>query len=35
MVRIVDDNLFEVEVTCGGDHILFNNKGEYVGKVKE
>lgn len=34
MVRIVDDTLFEVEVTCGGDRILFNNKGQYVGKSK-
>ena len=34
MVRIVDDTLFEVEVTCGGDRILFNNKGHYVGKSK-
>lgn len=35
MVRIADDNLFDVEVTCGGDHFLINSKGEYVGKVKE
>ncbi len=32
MVRIVDDTLFEVEVTGGGDRLLFNNKGQYVGK---
>lgn len=32
MVRIVDDNLFEAEVTYGGERILFNNKGQYVGK---
>ena len=35
MVRMADDNLFDVEVTCGGDHFLINSKGEYVGKVKE
>lgn len=35
MVRIVDDNLFDVEVTCGGDHILINGKGQYVGKAEE
>lgn len=34
MVRIVDDNLFDVEVTCNGDHILFNSKGQYVGKAE-
>lgn len=32
MIRLVDDNLFEAEVTCGGDRILINNKGEFVGK---
>ena len=32
MVRMVDENLFEVEVDCGGDRILFNNKGQVVGK---
>ena len=35
MVRMADDNLFDVEVTCGGDHILFNSKGQYVGKAEE
>ena len=30
MVRIVNENLFEVEVTYGGDRILFNAKGEIV-----
>ena len=32
MVRMVDENLFEAEVTCGGERILFNKKGECVGK---
>ena len=32
MVRIVNENLFEAEVTYGGDRILFNTKGEIVGK---
>ncbi|MBR4564118.1 MAG: WG repeat-containing protein [Paludibacteraceae bacterium] len=32
MVRMVNENLFEAEVTCGGDHILINSKGQYVGK---
>ena len=31
MVRMVDENLFEVEVTCEGDRILFDRKGQYVG----
>ena len=31
MVRMVDDHLFEAEVSFGGDRILFNDKGEYVG----
>ena len=32
MVRMVDDNLFEVEVTSEGDRILFDSKGQYVGE---
>ena len=32
---MADDNLFDVEVTCGGDHILINSKGQYVGKAEE
>jgi len=32
MVRNVDDTRFEVEVTCGGDRILFNTKGQPIGK---
>ena len=32
MIRIVDDNLFEVEVTCNGNRILLDSKGQYVGK---
>lgn len=32
MVRMVNENLFEAEVTCGGDHILLDNKGRRVGK---
>ena len=32
MVNMVDDNLFEVEVSSGGDRILFDRKGQYVGK---
>ena len=32
MVRMVDENLFEVVVSCGGDRILFDHKGRYVGK---
>ena len=32
MVYIVNDHLFEAEVTYGGDRILFDNKGRYVGK---
>ena len=31
-VRIVNDHLFEVEVTSGGERLLFNTKGQYVGK---
>ena len=31
MVRMVDDDLFDVEVTCDGDHILINSKGQIVG----
>ena len=32
MVRMVNEHLFEVEVSCCGDKILFNTKGQYVGK---
>ena len=32
MVRMVDEDIFEVEVSCGGDRILFDRKGRYVGK---
>ena len=32
MVRIINDNLFEAEVTYDGDRFLFNNKGQYIGK---
>lgn len=32
MVRMVDDEIFEVEVSPGGDRILFDRKGRYVGK---
>lgn len=32
MVRMVDEELFEVEVSSGGDRILFDHKGRYVGK---
>ena len=32
MVRMVNENLFEVEVTCGGERILFNNRGQHIGK---
>lgn len=32
MVRMVDDDHFDIEVTCGGDHILLNNKGQVIGK---
>ena len=32
MVWMVDDNLFEAEVTYRGESILFDNKGRYVGK---
>jgi len=32
MVWMVDDNLFEAEVACGGDRILFDRKGQYIGK---
>lgn len=32
MVRMVNEHLFEVEVTYGGDRILINDKGQYVGK---
>ena len=31
MVRIVDDNLFDVEVSYEGEHILINSKGQIVG----
>lgn len=34
MVRIVDESLFEVETTYGGERILINAKGQYVGKSK-
>ena len=33
LVRIVNNNLFEVEDTYGGDRLLFNTKGQYVGKA--
>lgn len=32
MVRIVNDTLFEAEVSSGGERILINSKGQYVGK---
>lgn len=32
MVYIVNDHLFEVEVTYGGDRLLYDNKGQYAGK---
>ena len=32
MVWMVDENLFEVEVRSGGDRILIDRKGQYVGK---
>ena len=32
MVRMVDEDLFEVEVSCDGDRILFDRTGQYVGK---
>lgn len=32
MVRIVDDNLFEAELTCNGDRILIDRNGQFVGK---
>ena len=32
MVRMVNEHLFEVEVTYGGDRILINDKGQFVGK---
>lgn len=31
-VRLVNDDLFEVEVTCGSEHLLYDTKGRYVGK---
>lgn len=34
MVRIVNDHLFEVEITCGGERILINAQGQYAGKSK-
>ena len=33
MVYLVDDHLFQVEVECGGDRILFDHQGRYVGKA--
>ena len=32
MIRLVNDEIFDVEVTCGGNHILINKKGQYIGK---
>ena len=32
MVRIADDNLFDVEVSYEGEHILINSKGQIVGR---
>ena len=32
MVRMVDEDIFEVEVSPGGDRILLNKKGQYVGE---
>lgn len=32
MVYMVDDDLFDAEVTYGGEHILFDRKGRCVGK---
>ena len=34
MIHIVNDDLFEVDVTSGGDCILINSKGQYVGKCE-
>ena len=34
MVRMVDEDLFEVEISCGGERILFDRKGRYVGKAE-
>ena len=31
MVRMVNDDLFDVEVTYDGEHILFNSQGQIVG----
>lgn len=33
MVYMVDDELFDAEVTCGGEHIFFDRKGHVVGKA--
>lgn len=33
MVRMVDENLFEVETTYGGDRFLFDRKGQCVGSA--
>lgn len=33
MVRMVDENLFEVEVTCDGERILYDRQGRMVGKA--
>ena len=33
MVYLVDDHLFQVEVECGGERILFDHQGRYVGKA--
>ena len=32
MVRMVNDHLFEVEITYEGNRVFFNDKGQYVGK---
>ena len=34
MVRMVDENLFEVEVSADGDRILFDRKGQCIGKAE-
>lgn len=33
MVYIVNDNMFDVEVTCEGEHVLFDSKGRCLGKA--
>lgn len=35
MIRMVSEELFEVEVTCDGDRVLMNAQGQYVGRIKE